>query len=241
MSIDNQNWQEKVVSKNRLIEKEDFELDIIARKITFDDKFVEYDGREHSFVIEGDLPEGVSVTYGNNKLTDLGSHIVTATFSKEGCENVTLESLVTIYAKEDLYEGSDYEYEIIGENEIRIINYLGEEEVLNIPIIIKDGSYYYIVREIRHQTFYDNDALVEVIIPSSVEKIGYDAFYSCDSLIKVTFMDDCPIIESNLFGSTWDKENFEVYVKEEYYDNYLAVEDEFWQVYLVNANKLKTY
>ena len=54
-------------------------------------------------------------------------------------------------------------------------------------------------------------------------------------------MGDCPIIESNLFGSTWDKENFEVYVKEEYYDNYLAVEDDFWQVYLVNANKLKTY
>ena len=44
-----------------------------------------------------------------------------------------------------------------------------------------------------------------------------------------------------MFGVAWDDENFEVYVKEEYYDNYLSVEAENWQYYLVQTNKIKTY
>ena len=49
--------------------------------ITFEDKTVTYDGNEHELLIEGTLPEGVTVTYENNKLTEVRSIKATAIFT----------------------------------------------------------------------------------------------------------------------------------------------------------------
>ena len=49
--------------------------------ITFEDKDYSYDGTEKELVISGELPNGVSVSYENNTLTDAGSIIATAHFT----------------------------------------------------------------------------------------------------------------------------------------------------------------
>lgn len=59
------------------IGKADYDM----RSVTFNDLTVTYDGKPHELVVEGKLPEGVSVTYENNTLTDAGeleavAHIV---------------------------------------------------------------------------------------------------------------------------------------------------------------------
>lgn len=49
--------------------------------ISFDDLMVMYDGTEHEVLINGELPEGVSVSYVNNKLTNPGSIEAEAIFT----------------------------------------------------------------------------------------------------------------------------------------------------------------
>ena len=49
-------------------------------KVKFENKTVTYDGRAHKLEITGTLPNGVSVTYTNNKLVDVGTLEVIATF-----------------------------------------------------------------------------------------------------------------------------------------------------------------
>ena len=61
----------------KLEQKQDYDMS----GITFEDKTVTYDGNEHALTISGTLPEGVTVTYENNKLTEVGSVKATAKFS----------------------------------------------------------------------------------------------------------------------------------------------------------------
>ena len=49
--------------------------------ITFSDKTFTYDGTERMIAVEGDLPEGVSVAYQNNKATNAGTYASKATLS----------------------------------------------------------------------------------------------------------------------------------------------------------------
>lgn len=64
--------------------------------ITFKDSTVTYDGSEHSVLIDGSLPEGVSVAYSGNTATSAGTYIATATISGEGYETMTLTATLTI-------------------------------------------------------------------------------------------------------------------------------------------------
>ncbi len=49
--------------------------------ITFADSSFAYDGQAHGIEIEGVLPDGVTVNYTGNDMTDLGEYTVTATFA----------------------------------------------------------------------------------------------------------------------------------------------------------------
>lgn len=64
--------------------------------ISFSDLEVIYDGAEHSLAVSGTLPTGVSVTYNNNKATNVGTYNATATLSGEGYKTVTLSATLTI-------------------------------------------------------------------------------------------------------------------------------------------------
>ncbi|MBQ6811245.1 MAG: S-layer homology domain-containing protein, partial [Firmicutes bacterium] len=70
------------------IEEKEFTLKFNITKATIDMSGVSfangsfaYDGEEHSLAIEGDLPEGVTVSYENNGRTDFGNQTVTAKFT----------------------------------------------------------------------------------------------------------------------------------------------------------------
>ena len=64
--------------------------------ISFDNSSVNYDGQEHKIEIKGTLPEGVSVSYSNNKGTNAGTYNATATISGEGYKTLTLNATLTI-------------------------------------------------------------------------------------------------------------------------------------------------
>lgn len=70
--------------------------------ITFVDKTVEYDGKEHKVEITGTLPEGVTVSYTNNTGVNAGEYKATATF--KGNENyneiASMNATLTINKKE---------------------------------------------------------------------------------------------------------------------------------------------
>ena len=50
---------------------------------SFSDATYEYDGREHSVFLTGELPEGISVRYENNRATEAGTYQARAIFSGE--------------------------------------------------------------------------------------------------------------------------------------------------------------
>ena len=64
-------------SVNFTIKKADYDMS----GISFNDATYDYDGTERELIITGILPDGVSVSYSNNKLTDVGSISATASFS----------------------------------------------------------------------------------------------------------------------------------------------------------------
>lgn len=64
--------------------------------VTLEDGSFVYDGTAKSLEIEGGLPKGTSVNYGNNSRTDAGSQEATATISGRGYETLTLRATLTI-------------------------------------------------------------------------------------------------------------------------------------------------
>lgn len=79
-----------------------FELTVAVDKanvegISFDGMTFVYDGQEHAIEIAGDLPEGASVTYKNNRGTDVSSYNAEAIISGGiNYQDVTLNAVLTI-------------------------------------------------------------------------------------------------------------------------------------------------
>ena len=98
-------------------------------KVKFENKTVTYDGRAHKLEITGTLPNGVSVTYTDNKLVDVGTLEVIATFKgdyEKYNEIPDMKATLTIVKgeydlsgitfenKEVSYDGSPHSLEITG-------------------------------------------------------------------------------------------------------------------------------
>ncbi|MGN0817797.1 MAG: MBG domain-containing protein [Candidatus Coproplasma sp.] len=64
--------------------------------ITFEDKTVTWDGDEHSVLISGNVPSGVSVSYTDNTGSDVGTYSATATLTGANYIPLTLEATLTI-------------------------------------------------------------------------------------------------------------------------------------------------
>ena len=82
-----------------------------------------YDGEEHKIEIAGTLPEGVSVSYENNKATDAGTYEAKATLKGEGYNTLTLtaqlviteaEMGLTFTKGEFVYDGTEHEITVSG-------------------------------------------------------------------------------------------------------------------------------
>ena len=67
----------------------------------------------------------------------------------------------------------------MGDTKKIVSEYLGTDSVVKFPEV--DG--------IWHYAFYDNKEITEIIIPSSIEWIGDDAFAWCDNLERITFLE----------------------------------------------------
>ena len=120
--------------------------------------------------------------------------------------------------------------EIVGGYIVGIGTCTDEVLLLNLPI--------------AERAFMDCDTITKVIIGTGVTSIGDQAFgdsgIGCDNLTEVIFLSPVPTgIGSDIFGSTWNHEkDFDVYVPQGSLEAYLAVEDSYWQEYLVNTGKI---
>lgn len=80
-----------------------------------------------------------------------------------------------------------FRYEIINENEVHIIAFVGENFSSNIEIPEEIEGYK--VTCIKEGAFYNNPHIKKIVIPSSVEVIENSAFAYCSSLENVVFND----------------------------------------------------
>lgn len=97
--------------------------------ISFESKSYVYDGLEHELVIKGTLPEGVTVSYENNKLTDVGTVEATAKFTHKNSKVVIPDMKATLTVtpatgdigkatfknKTVIYDGTEHELTVQGE------------------------------------------------------------------------------------------------------------------------------
>ena len=117
----------------KLEQKQDYDMS----GITFEDKTVTYDGNEHEILIEGTLPEGVTVTYENNKLTEVGSVKATAIFSHNNPNYNEIPNMTATLTVEEnpLYHTVKF---IISDNEFKEVlvkegEWVKLEDIPNIP------------------------------------------------------------------------------------------------------------
>ena len=87
----------------------------------------------------------------------------------------------------DYYSTGEYAYTIINNNSAMVIGYSGNATRLQIPgsIVHEDGKAYAVVA-IANESFKENTAIKEVIIPDTVTTIGSRVFADCTSLESVT-------------------------------------------------------
>ncbi|MBQ2740816.1 MAG: hypothetical protein IJF39_04285 [Clostridia bacterium] len=82
--------------------------------ITFTNKEYVYDGTQKELLIEGEMPEGVSVVYENHLATDAGEYLAVAVLSGEGYQTLRMEAKLTIQKADILgvvLEGDSFVYD----------------------------------------------------------------------------------------------------------------------------------
>jgi len=100
----------------------------------------------------------------------------------------------------------------------------------------------YINKPVGENAFYGCDKITHVIIGEGATSLANNAFASCEKLEMVAFISNMtPELGSNLFGGTWDKSTFKIYVPSDVYEYYKTCNAEYWQSYVVSAGKLTEY
>lgn len=104
------------LSASLIIEKANYDLS----SVHFNDKKVPFDGKTHSIEIDGILPEGVSVSYENNTLSETGSVIATAHFRHNNSNYNDIDDMTAVLT---VYSDGNYlpVYFITGNKEIKKI------------------------------------------------------------------------------------------------------------------------
>lgn len=116
--------------------------------------------------------------------------------------------------------------------------------VLMSEVKINDFSYDLVIPndivDIRQHTFLDFDYLKTIRIPTSVEKIGFEAFAYCPNLTDVYFESVTPpSIESGLFDPMWKEgSDFKIHVPVNALEAYENINEKEWQLFAVDAGRL---
>ena len=71
-------------------------LTIPTDGLSMPDTVVVYDGEPHALTLVGEIPDGVTVVYTDNTLTDVGITTAFATLSMDGAEDATLSGILTV-------------------------------------------------------------------------------------------------------------------------------------------------
>ena len=85
------------------------------------------------------------------------------------------------------------DYFIYERGDEALVRYEGSDSCVTVPPY---------VNEIESEAFMNNESLINVIIPPSVEKIGFRAFFGCSNLVTVDGMDGLTEIEATAFDSS---------------------------------------
>ena len=102
----------------------------------------------------------------------------------------------------DTKDNGEFAYDV-HEEYMEIVEYLGKETTVKIPSMIDEKP----VKAICDMAFKDNKNIIEVILPDTMVKIGYESFSGCEKLENVELNLGLYTISDNAFyGSTAIKE-----------------------------------
>ena len=90
----------------------------------------------------------------------------------------------------------DFEYSVLDDGTVKITDYNGSAEKVDIPKMIDGKS----VTSIKYNAFRGCTSLKSITIPNSVMSIGSSAFRGCTSLTSITIPNSVTSIESDAFG-----------------------------------------
>lgn len=216
------NSEDTSSSSSTSVEKLDYDMS----NVKFEDKTVTYDGNEHTLEITGTLPEGVSVSYTNNKLTEVGSIEATATFLGDYEHYNEIPNMTATLTITPLQQDSEGNYIINGikykdnGETMSVVGYTDDinqdafiaHRVLEKPVTsIGDGAFEGChsltsitipdsVTDIGEWAFSNCYSLTSITIGDSVTSIGYNAFYVCSSLTSITIPDSVTYIGDSAFA-----------------------------------------
>lgn len=137
------NYDINLIDGTYIIEKANFDMS----SISFADQEIVFDGLNHDILVDGDLPEGVSVNYINNGQIDVGTYIVEAKFSHDNNNYNQIDdfqaTLTIVPAKikdvflDDLsviYNGENHTLIPSGLSDDMTYSYLGGSEFLDVGV-----------------------------------------------------------------------------------------------------------
>ena len=99
------------------------------------------------------------------------------------------------YDYEDYYSDEKMAFHITDDG-AALYKYWGDQETVEIPKTVKGKK----VTEICRLAFFNNDTLVEAVIPDSVWIIGEQAFSGCDNLTRINIPPAVSRIPNNTFS-----------------------------------------
>ena len=165
----------------------------------FKNQTVNFDAKSHSIFVEGEIPEGISVTYIGNGVTIPGTHIVTAVFTTDGRYNDIANISATLNVQVGSYEtpASDFEYSTRTDGTIEITGYLGTDIAIVIPKTILGTK----VTSIATEAFKNDETIIYVYISDEITNIGNNAF-AFSALEVVRFGKNIEVIGTSAFKGT---------------------------------------
>lgn len=170
--------------------------------VTFKDKTFTYDGEAHTCVVEGELPEGVTVYYdGNYNKFEVGVYEITAHFKgDEKNYNPIPDMKATLRITEyeynaGLYTIDDVYYYMVDDH----LTVKGCKIGLSGDIVLKNEIDGFKVTEIDVNAFAFSDNLTSITIPSNITAIGAGAFLKCTNLASVVFEEGVTTLAKDTF------------------------------------------
>lgn len=181
-------------------------LDILLSKIYFPTfKFYEEKWNEfHCFSHRKRLNKPLWFVLGLS-LTLSSSISISATEYSMQKSSISHESVVDI---DDF--SNDFDNQITPSEEIRIIKFIGNRCVVDIPDSVRDNKGTYPVTEIASYAFSNRKDVYEILVPKTVKSIGEGAFSYCEKLVYVSILADLDSIQDRTFYSCSDLSDFKI-------------------------------